>query len=128
MKDFIAHLPPANANLLALLYAHRAYDDGGGGPFDDLIVHPEVPDSELPGGQRFRAHSLATSCLDRGLVGQLNVDGVEQNRPLSGAQGLEMALGFRRVLDPISHESGPLVTSSRRIVTSKVRRGPEGKG
>jgi len=111
LKDFIAHLPPADADLLALL---------------DAIVPPEIADTELPGGQCVRAHWLAIPGLHGGLGGQLNLDGVQQERALAGAQGLEMPLGFLRVLDSISHETGPSVAgSSGRIFTIKVRRGPE---
>src|SRR5712692_4896316 len=126
LKDFIAHLPPADADLLALLDAHRADNNGGRSLFDDVIVHPEITDTELPGGQRVRAHLLAIPGLHGGLGGQLNLDGVQQERALAGAQGLEMPLGFLRVLDSISHETGPSVAgSSGSIFTIKVRRGPE---
>jgi len=76
LKDFIAHLPPADADLLALLDAHRAYNNGGRSLFDDVIVHPEIADTELPGGQRVWAHWLAIPGLHGGLGGQLNLDGV----------------------------------------------------
>jgi len=67
LKDFIAHLPPADADLLALLDAHRAYNNGGRSLFDDVIVHPEIADTELPGGQRVWAHWLAIPGLHGGL-------------------------------------------------------------
>src|SRR2546425_1247620 len=76
LKGFIAPLPPADADLLALLDAHRAYNNGGRSLFDDVIVHPEIADTELPGGQRVWAHWLAIPGLHGGLGGQLNLDGV----------------------------------------------------
>jgi len=124
LKDFIAH-PLADSNALALLDAYREYDDGRDNATDDLIVHPQVSDPELPGGQSIRSERLAIARRDGRLISELLVNRIEYERSLSGGQCPEMPLRVLRVLDSISHgvRRSPAV-SSRRVATNMVLSGP----
>jgi hypothetical protein len=90
LKDFIAH-PLADSNALALLDAYREYDDGRDNGTDDLIVHPQVSDPELPSGQSVRSKPLAIARRDGRLISKLLVNRIEYERSLSGGQCPEIS-------------------------------------
>lgn len=86
-----------------LLDADRSYGHEGLWGLGDIIIDTEVADPEFPGGDRIGPHRFPMAGLDRRLMDQLVVHRVENDRPLTRRERSEMALAFRRVLDPIGH-------------------------
>jgi hypothetical protein len=73
----------------------------------DVVEDAQVADAELPRSERIRSQELAVTRLHVRLMGQLFVNGVHHDHAVSGCQGMEVILAFRRILDAVDHGSFP---------------------
>jgi hypothetical protein len=53
------------------------------GFFFHVLIHPQLPNPQLPGSQRIRAHGFAVSRFHRRLVQQLFVYAIQDRRTLA---------------------------------------------